>query len=394
MSQFIKVFIALLIISFSFQPESQAQTSTGVDEDYQLINPLLEDINISHLEQHWSEFNQEYRNYLPDTNRLSVGDLITNNHQLSAFDWLHSIIQMIGHELIINGKLLGQLIILAIISAFIKNIQSSFQSDSVTTIANFVLMLLLTSLAIQSFTVVSQLIISTVDQINSFIMALLPILLSLMATLGGIISASFFHPIIVAFLYLIVVLTDKVFINFIFLSLILHLISQMNQTFKLTKLADLLRQFSMSLMFICLTLFFMILSTQGAVSAIQDGLTVKTAKFVSSNFIPVVGRLFADATDTVFATTQVIKNGLGLFGLIFIVIVIIFPIIKVAIVGLFYKLAAAILEPIGEDSIVKSISIIAEHIFYLLAVLVVVSFMFIITIVILLIASNLTLMIR
>src|SRR5699024_8098711 len=335
----------------------------------------LEEINISELEKHWSELRHDYGDYLPEIDRVSVKDLITNSHQLSVFDWIQALIKLIGHELIINGQLLGQLIILFIISVFIKNIQSSFDSDSVTTIANFALMLLLTTLAIQNFSVISQLITTTIGQIHSFIISLLPLLLSLMTTLGGIMSASFFHPIIVTSLYFIVILTDKVLLPFIFLSLILHLISQMNKTFKLTKLADLLRKFSLSLMFICMTLFLTILSTQGAVTAIQDGLGVKTAKFVTSNFVPVVGRMFADATDTIFATTQVLKNGLGLFGFIFIIIIVGLPIIKVAIVGLLYKLAAAILQPIGDEGVVKSISIIAEHIFYLLAILIVISFM-------------------
>jgi len=394
MSTIIKSFFILLILSFSFQPECYTQTIEEVDGEEQITNLLLEEINISELEKHWSELRHDYGDYLPEIDRVSVKDLITNSHQLSVFDWIQALIKLIGHELIINGQLLGQLIILAIISAFIKNIQSSFESDSVTTIANFALMLLLTTLAIQNFSVISQLITTTIGQIHSFIISLLPLLLSLMTTLGGIMSASFFHPIIVTSLYFIVILTDKVLLPFIFLSLILHLISQMNKTFKLTKLADLLRKFSLSLMFICMTLFLTILSTQGAVTAIQDGLGVKTAKFVTSNFVPVVGRMFADATDTIFATTQVLKNGLGLFGFIFIIIIVGLPIIKVAIVGLLYKLAAAILQPIGDEGVVKSISIIAEHIFYLLAILIVISFMFIMTIVILLIASNLTLMIR
>jgi len=313
---------------------------------------------------------------------------------LSLIDWVSALINIIGYELFLNGKLLGQLIIIAIISALIKNLQSSFQSESVTIVANFVLMILLTTLAVQSFSVISELMTTTITRMHDFIIALLPLLLSLMAMLGGIISASFFHPLIITFLYLIVILVDKFILVLIFLSLILHLVSQMNQKFQLTKLADLLRQIGLTLLFISLTIFLTVLSTQGAISAVQDGLGIKTAKFVTNNFVPVVGRMLSEATDTIFATTQVLKNGLGLFGLIFILLIVSLPIVKVAIVGSFFKLAAAIVQPIGDDQVVKSISIIADHVFYLLAVLIVVSFMFIMMIVVLLIASNLTLMIR
>src|SRR5690625_298630 len=366
----------------------------GLDDQQSRSHDLLNEIEINELEMHWSQLNKDYRDYIPNIEQIKVKDLISNHHQLTFIDWLLAIFNMIGHELIVNGKLLGYLIIITIIAAIIKNIQSSFQSESVTVIANFVLMILLMTLAVQSFITIIELIITTIIQIHDFIISLLPLILGFMIAMGGVISASFSHPIIVTSLYLITTLADKVVLNLIFFSLILHLISQMNPTMQLTQLADLLRKFALSVLFICVTIFFTVLSTQGAVTAVQDGLAIKTTKFVTNNFVPVVGRMFSEATDTIFATTQVLKNGLGLFGFIFILIMVSLPIIKVAVVALMYRLAAAIIQPVGEEQIGKSISIISDHIFYLLAVLLVVSFMFLITIVILLIASNLTLMIR
>lgn len=393
MAKILKISLLLIILFFHFQIEGHAEIDDMKSENIQ-TEDLLGELDVSDLESYWSEVRGDYLDYFPQIERFTIKELITNQNQLSVIDWIIAVINIVGHELFLNGKLLGQLILIAIISALIKNIQSSFQSESVTVVANFVLMILLTSLAIQSFTAISELITTTIGRMHDFIIALLPLLLSLMAMLGGIISASFFHPLIVTFLYFIVILVDKIIIVFIFLSLILHLVSQMNQTFQLTKLADLLRQIGLTLLFVSLTIFLTVLSTQGAITAVQDGLGIKTAKFVTNNFIPVVGRMLSEATDTIFATTQVIKNGLGLFGLIFILLVVSLPIVKVAIVGCFYKLAAAIIQPIGDDQVVKSISIIADHVFYLLAVLVVVSFMFLMMIVVLLIASNLTLMIR
>lgn len=393
MANILKISLLLIILFFHFQIEGHAEIDdikSGSDQ----TEDLLGELDVSDLESYWSEVRGDYQDYFPQIERFTIKELITNQNQLSVIDWIIAVINIIGHELFLNGKLLGQLILIAIISALIKNIQSSFQSESVTVVANFVLMILLTSLAVQSFTVISALITTTISRMHDFIIALLPLLLSLMAMLGGIISASFFHPLIVTALYFIVILVDKIIIVFIFLSLILHLVSQMNQTFQLTKLGDLLRQIGLTLLFVSLTIFLTVLSAQGAITAVQDGLGIKTAKFVTNNFIPVVGRMLSEATDTILATTQVIKNGLGLFGLIFILLVVSLPIIKVAIVGCFYKLAAAIIQPIGDDQVVKSISIIADHVFYLLAVLVVVSFMFLMMIVVLLIASNLTLMIR
>lgn len=393
MANVLKITLFVIIGFFLWNLAGYAQIEEPINEHNQ-ADDLLSELDVSDLESFWSDISDDYQDYFPQIERISLKELITNADQLSLIDWIVALINMIGYELFLNGKLLGQLIIIAIISALIKNIQSSFQSESVTIVANFVLMILLTTLAVQSFSVISELITTTITRMHDFIIALLPLLLSLMAMLGGVISASFFHPLIVTFLYFIVLLVDKFILVLIFLSLILHLVSQMNRKFQLTKLADLLRQVGLTLLIISLTIFLTVLSTQGAISAVQDGLGIKTAKFVTNNFVPVVGRMLSEATDTIFATTQVLKNGLGIFGLIFILLIVSLPIVKVAIVGSFFKLAAAIIQPIGDDQVVKSISIIADHVFYLLAVLIVVSFMFLMMIVVLLIASNLTLMIR
>ena len=47
------------------------------------------------------------------------------------------------------------------------------------------------------------------------------------------------------------------------------------------------------------TIFLGVISVQGASAAVTDGITLKTAKFITGNFIPVIGRMFTDATDTV-----------------------------------------------------------------------------------------------
>ena len=48
-----------------------------------------------------------------------------------------------------------------------------------------------------------------------------------------------------------------------------------------------------------LTIFLGIISIQGATAAVTDGVTIRTAKYLTGNFVPVVGRMFSDAADMV-----------------------------------------------------------------------------------------------
>ena len=65
---------------------------------------------------------------------------------------------------------------------------------------------------------------------------------------------------------------------------------------------------------ILLTVFLGVISVQGASSAVTDGVTVKTAKFITGNFVPVIGRVFTDATDTVISASMLLKNTVGIAG--------------------------------------------------------------------------------
>lgn len=56
-----------------------------------------------------------------------------------------------------------------------------------------------------------------------------------------------------------------------------------------------------------MTVLLGVISLQGTASAVADGVAIRTAKFVTGNFIPVVGRMFTDAADTVLTASLLLK---------------------------------------------------------------------------------------
>src|SRR5699024_5136649 len=141
-------------------------------------------------------------------------------------------------------------------------------------------------------------------------------------------------------------------------------------------------------------LFLGIISIQGTASAVQDGVALKTTKFITGNFIPVVGRTFTDAADTVLSTLLLIKNYIGLVGLIFFLFIVIFLFIIFLVLSFIYKLCAALLQPLGNNPVISSLAIVSKHIMYILACVITMAFMFVLTIIIMIIASNIPLLLR
>lgn len=67
---------------------------------------------------------------------------------------------------------------------------------------------------------------------------------------------------------------------------------------------------------------------------------------------------------------------------------------KVLAIAFIYKFAAAVLQPLGPGEIISCLDIISKSIIYILAALILVSFMFFLSITVIIAASNVTMMVR
>ena len=85
----------------------------------------------------------------------------------------------------------------------------------------------------------------------------------------------------------------------------------------------------------------------------MTGVTAKTTKAAVSNFIPVVGKILGDAVDTVMGCSIILKNALGVVGVIIIIGICVVPIFKLITLMTMYYLGSALCQPIADAKIVK-----------------------------------------
>ncbi|CAM4123315.1 stage III sporulation protein AE [Bacillus manliponensis] len=362
--------------------------------EQKVVDEQLEKLGIEDVKQYWDDVITKYGGYLPESQKGSFMDFVKGEKEFSVKEWMIGLLKYLFHELIANGKLLGTLIMLTIFSALLQSLQSAFAKSSVSKIADAVVYMVLIIFALNSFYVVMTYARETIQTMVDFVLALLPILLALIATGGGIVSVSFFHPIIVFLMHTSGLLMNYIVLPLLLLATILSIVSTMSDQYKVTKLAKLLQNVSVSVIGIFLTIFLGVLSVQGTATAVADGIAVKTAKFVTGNFIPVVGRMFTEAADTVISASALLKNTVGIVGVVILLLIVAFPAIQIFCIAFIYKFAAAVLQPVGSNSIIQCLDIIGRSIIYVFASLAIVSFMFFLSITIIIAAGNITLMMR
>lgn len=124
------------------------------------------------------------------------------------------------------------------------------------------------------------------------------------------------------------------------------------------------------------------------------GITAKTTKAAVSNFIPVVGKILGDTVDTVMGCSSILKNAIGVVGVIIIIGICIIPIIKLTILTITYYIATAVCEPIADSKIISLLGQVSDTFKILLGILCAISVMLIIGITLVIKISNSGLMYR
>lgn len=104
-----------------------------------------------------------------------------------------------------------------------------------------------------------------------------------------------------------------------------------------------------------LLVFTLYLSVVRIVSGTADGMAVRVTKTVISGVVPVVGGIISEASETLLVGAGVLKNTIGIFGMLGILAVCAYPFLQLGLQYLLYKGAAFLAEIVGTPELCKLI---------------------------------------
>ncbi|AFK86938.1 stage III sporulation protein AE [Thermoanaerobacterium aotearoense SCUT27] len=321
-------------------------------------------------------------------------NLLNGKETFSVKNIVNGILNIFFNEVKASVEILIQLILLAIIGAVLTNLENSFENGGISQVAHMAVYIVLVIVAIKSFMSVLNIGKDAIDSMVNFMQAILPVLITMLASVGAFVSASFFQPALV----MIVEFTAKEIRDFILPAILfmtaIRIISRISDKFTLNKLADLFKTICTASISILLSIFIGVLTIQGITSSLADGVISRTTKYAVGAFLPVVGSILSDSIDTIMSASLLIKGAISTFGLIAIVLMAIVPIIKIFSVMIIYKLSAAVVEPIADKKIVDFLSDISTSVAYVFAALVSVTVMMFLAITAVINASSISVMMR
>ncbi len=346
------------------------------------------------VEDHWRELERDLGEYLPVWDIREIWRHEGNKLLPGLGELFNGLLQYLFKEILANIRLMGQLLLLAVAASLLKSLQGSFASQEVARMTEAVIFFILLGLALGSFSLAIQIGRETINNMVNFMLALLPVLLTLIASLGHITSAALFHPLIIVSINLIASLVKNIFFPLIFFSTILYLLNHFSPDFKIDRLASFFRDISIWGISLMLTVFVGITGVQGVAAGIGDAVSLRTAKFVTGTFVPVVGRAMADAVETVLGYSLLLKNTATITGLVLLVLIVVFPLIKLLSLVIIYKLSGALIQPLGENSLAAALDTMGNCLTLIFAAVVTVALSFFIGVAIIVGVSNGVMMLR
>ncbi|PKM78600.1 MAG: stage III sporulation protein AE [Firmicutes bacterium HGW-Firmicutes-15] len=384
----------ILIIGFMLFPVSAEAAPADDSEAVFSVQDTLKNLDIQSLEDFKGRIDEEMNPFMQSKPLKEwLGDFMTGKWEFDFKKVMENTVRFLFKEVIANSSLLSKLIILSVLAALLVNLQTSFASD-VGKISYMVCFLALCALALGSFKIVLDIGHQTIDNMVAFMVSMLPPMMVLVAGLGNVNASVMLFPILMTTATAFANAIKLIVFPLIIMSALLSLVNNISETVKVQRMAKFCSQVAQISLGFFLTTFVGVLTLRALYASVLDKVALRTARFVTDNAIPIVGKMVGDTVEVAAGYVVMLKDALGIFGVLLIAGIVFFPLLKIAALALIYKLVAAVVEPMGDSKTAAVLESMSAHLMMLLAATASVGFMFFIMIAIMAGMSNNLTMLR
>lgn len=192
-----------------------------------------------------------------------------------------------------------------------------------------------------------QLGMTTIRQMTDYGKLLIPIMTSALAAQGGVTSSAALYSGTLIFNAVLSTAITKLFIPCLYIYICLSVCTGAFDQTHLKELQKFLKWIMTWILKLILYVFTGYMGITGVVSGSADAAAIKATKLTISGIVPVIGNLISDASETILVGAGVIKNSVGVYGLLAILSVLIGPFFKIGIQYLMLKITGSICSIFG-----------------------------------------------
>lgn len=343
--------------------QSQIRESILDEVDMKEINQLLKEI----FPQEKVIFQDVLTALLDEKETISpklIGEFITDT---------------LFHVVKSNKSTLVYLLLVMIIAAVFTNFSEVFQNRQIAQTGFYLVYILLITVCLHSFQMTVQELTDSMETLNTFMSVLAPAYFICMALAVGSISSIAFYNLVLLLIFLVDMVILHFLLPLIHVCLMVQVLNFLSDEEYLSKFAELLQTIVGWGLKTLLALITGAGIVQGILNPSMDA--VKRSAFTKgAEMIPGIGDVFGGVTDVVLGTAVLIKNGIGMAGVVLVIAICLVPILNMGILTLLYKGLAALVQPVSDKRIVEAVNSVGDGYHMLLKVVCTTAVLFMITI--------------
>ena len=287
-----------------------------------------------------------------------VNDIVGGRFFPDSQNILTRLISIFLGELKTAFALIGSIAALILISAFLNNLHHSFGKNSVSEATG--LAVYIAAIAATSFKTAAEYVLATLHDITVFVHSIIPSMTMLCMSGGEAATATMAHPVIFFVCSAAGSLIKNVITPLVLLRAVCILLCAITKNGALNEFSELFTKLHKTLLALSMSLFAGILGISSFAAASFDSLAARGVKFAISASVPVVGGSISEAMSSVAGSAMLLKNAVGLGGVVVLFAMFALPLLKMWALSLAFRITAAFTAPVSEKRVSETLRKIGD----------------------------------
>lgn len=369
------VFLICLEFGATFVQAGQKQREQQEEETRQ---KLMEDMELGQMQDAVNQILKEDSFSIEEIlNQILKGESLFQKETMSK--WFKNIVKA---QLQREQKAMFQVVLLVLLAAVFSNFTAVFGDGKTGETSFYITYMLLLAVLIKSFGSMGVELKELLENFILFLKALMPSYFLAVTASSGSATAMIFYEAVLFLIYVIQVVFLKGMIPAIYVLALVELVNYLQSEDFLSKMAELLQTLIEWTLKSCMAVVLGMQLIQNMIGPAMDSLKRDIIGKTAAS-IPGIGNAINGVTEVALGTAVIIRNGIGVVGIIILVCIGIRPVIRLALLAFLYKLLAAVVQPVSDKRMTGALSTIGNGYVLFLKILLCMELLIFITIAIL-----------
>ena len=381
--------LAIIVMVLLMPFGTKAYAAAKEDKLENQIDKILDKLDYKELEDFFAELDEGAKAAFGSSLKQLLQDILSGKASIGA-DKISTLVAIYLKKAFLGLlPLIITLLVIGILYGLSSSMSSGFLKKSTVDIIYYVCLGAIIIVLITSINGVISDARDAIALLSKFNDIVFPILLTLVTALGGLSAVGVYQPAIAAIGMVIIKIITTMVMPLFLACVVFCIIGSLSNNIKLEKLTSTTKATAEWILGIVFTLFIAFITAEGIAGAAFDTVTVRSAKFAISSYVPIIGGHISDGFDLVVASLILLKNSFGLIAIIILLAIVLIPVIKIVIFSLLLKAVAAILEPIADKRISDLLFNTAKCFNLLLVIIIGLAFIIFIMLILIIVTCNL-----